>query len=283
MTVSDAPTTALAGLAVSYAPRGQDRAERRLATGDAGTLVNQRLGVDRGGDGRKSCPGSAPSAGAGGQALTRQDQIWLDTLRQCTGGERVESRSVSELYALLVRMARSQAYRTGPRWGLWGPELDDIAHHAAGDAMLALASKVDSFRGDARFATWAFPFVRLAVLNSLTRGQWSKTSPGLVTLADDDLGGQAVHRGAGLRDPAGEAEAVELLEAVRQALMHTLTTRQRQVLVAVVFEQVSVQDLADRMQMTRNSVYKCIFDARRRLRAELDRRGFLPDGTPQSL
>ncbi len=190
---------------------------------------------------------------------------------------------MSDLYALLVRMARAQTYRAGPRWGLWGPELDDIAHHAAADAMLALASKVETFRGDAGFTTWAFPFVRLAVLNSLSRGQWSK-SPTVPTAVDDDgLGARAVHRGAGVRDPAGEAEAAELLEAVRHALTHTLTPKQRQILAAVAFEQVSVQDVADRMHMTRNSVYKCIFDARRKLRAELDRRGFLPGGLPESL
>lgn len=185
------------------------------------------------------------------------------------------SQAVSDLYALLVRMARSQAYRIGPRWGLWGQDLDDIAHQAAADAMLVLAGKVETFRGEASFVTWAFPFIRLAVLNSLSRGPWSK-GPAFPTVLDDEsLGGLAAHRGAGLRDPAGEAEALDLLEAVRQALMHTLTARQRQVLAAVVFEHVSVQDLAERMDVTCNSLYKCIFDARRKLRLELSRRGFL--------
>jgi RNA polymerase sigma-70 factor (ECF subfamily) len=213
---------------------------------------------------------------------SRQDRVWLDTLRDCSRGERPASQSVSDLYALLVRMARAQAYRMGPRWGLWGRELDDIAHHAAADAMLALAAKVETFRGEASFATWAFPFVRLAVLNSLSRGPWSKAPAFPMVLDDEGLGGLAAHRGAGLRDPAGEAEARDLLQAVRDALVHTLTPRQRQVLAAVVFEHVSVEDLADRMNMTCNSVYKCVFDARRKLRVELGRRGFLA-GMPEDL
>jgi RNA polymerase sigma-70 factor (ECF subfamily) len=184
----------------------------------------------------------------------------------------VEGDAVSDLYALLVRMARSQSYRIGPRWG---PELDDAAHHAAADAMLALAAKVETFRGDASFTTWAFPFVRLCVLNLLTRGRRAHATAAVAALDDGGFGTEVVHRGAGARDPAGEAEAVELLGAVRHALTHALTSRQRQVLVAVVFEQVSVEDLADRMNTTRNSVYKCVFDARRRLRRELEVRGFL--------
>jgi RNA polymerase sigma-70 factor (ECF subfamily) len=236
--------------------------------------------IEVGRDTRGTAP--RPAAEVATKVMAQQDQTWVATLRQCARGQRIEGQSMSDLYALLVRMARSQAYRAGPRWGLSGPELDDLAHHAAADSLLALAAKVDAFRGDARFSTWAFPFVRLAVLNALSRGTWSKTAAWSVELNDADLEVQALRHGAGLRDPVGEAEAVELFEAVRHVLVHALTNRQRQVLVAVVFEQVSVPDLAVRMQMTRNGVYKCVFDARRRLRIELRRRGFLPHDRSRS-
>jgi hypothetical protein len=44
-----------------------------------------------------------------------------------------------------------------------GPELDDVAHQAAGDAMLAILGKLGAFRGESQFTTWAYRFVMLEV------------------------------------------------------------------------------------------------------------------------
>ena len=44
-----------------------------------------------------------------------------------------------------------------------GPERDDLAHQAADDALLAITGKLDRFRGDSRFTTWAYKFVNLQV------------------------------------------------------------------------------------------------------------------------
>ena len=47
------------------------------------------------------------------------------------------------LYEFLQRAARAEAGRRAARLRLVGPELDDIAHQAAADALLAICGKVE--------------------------------------------------------------------------------------------------------------------------------------------
>lgn len=62
---------------------------------------------------------------------------------------------MARLHALLLRAARSELPRRAPRIRVSGPELDDLAHQAADDALMSITSKLASFRGDSRFTTWA--------------------------------------------------------------------------------------------------------------------------------
>lgn len=210
--------------------------------------------------------------------------MWVATLRAVALHQVGSERALGDVHALLVRMARSQAHRAGPRWGVGGPELDDIAHQAAADVLLTLAEKVDEFRGDSRFTTWAFPFVRLTVLNKLSRNLWSR--PAAWPTDADLMERVAAPHDPCQRDPASELEALDLLAAVRRAVEVALTARQRRVLVAMVFEGVTAAEVAGRLHMSRNAVYKCVFDARARLRKELVTAGFLSDdgadGQPRS-
>src|SRR5215469_13122816 len=74
-----------------------------------------------------------------------------------TGPRREEA--LARLHQLLVRIARSEVARRGPRLRLAGPELDDLAYQAAADALVAITGKLGQFRGESRFTTWAYKFV----------------------------------------------------------------------------------------------------------------------------
>jgi len=56
-----------------------------------------------------------------------------------------------------------------------------------------------------------------------------------------------------------------------------LTPRQRQLFVAVVLDGVAMETLVLSMASSRNTLYKTLFDARRKLRAALAANGYLPD------
>jgi RNA polymerase sigma-70 factor (ECF subfamily) len=55
---------------------------------------------------------------------------------------------------------------------------------------------------------------------------------------------------------------------------HELTNRQRQVLEAIVFEDVPLDEVAQRWDSNRNATYKLLHDARRKLKAALEARGY---------
>jgi RNA polymerase sigma-70 factor (ECF subfamily) len=72
----------------------------------------------------------------------------------------------------LLRAARREAARRGPRAQITGPELEDLACQAAGDALLAITRKAGQFRGESRFTTWAYKFVVFEVSAKIGRHFW---------------------------------------------------------------------------------------------------------------
>jgi RNA polymerase sigma-70 factor (ECF subfamily) len=186
-----------------------------------------------------------------------------------TGPQREEA--LARLHALLLRIARGETRRRGPRLRLTGPELDDLAYQAAADALIAITSKLSQFRGESRFTTWAYKFVIFEVSAKIGRHFWRHPSVPFDAEDWDRLPGRF-----GL-DPAQEAEWRDLLAALRRAVDEVLTARQRRVFVALVLNGVPLDTLVLEMAANRNAIYKTMFDARRKLRAVLVANGYLSD------
>jgi RNA polymerase sigma-70 factor (ECF subfamily) len=66
------------------------------------------------------------------------------------------------------------------------------------------------------------------------------------------------------------------------AIATALTPHQRRVVLALLVDEVPIDVLAERLGSTRNSLYKTLHDARRRLRAALVDSGHLDDRTHRS-
>jgi RNA polymerase sigma-70 factor (ECF subfamily) len=66
---------------------------------------------------------------------------------------------------------------------------------------------------------------------------------------------------------------------VHRAVDEHLTPRQRQVFIAIVLNDVPMDALVAELGSTRNTIYKTMFDARRKLRAALAANGYLDDET----
>jgi len=89
-------------------------------------------------------------------ALDAESAEWLQAL--AATGPRREA-ALERLHAMLVRIARREVARRGPRLRVTGPELEDLAYQAAADALVAITGKLGQFRGESRFTTWAYKFV----------------------------------------------------------------------------------------------------------------------------
>ncbi|MFI7613600.1 RNA polymerase sigma factor [Nonomuraea terrae] len=208
---------------------------------------------------------AAPAARA---SLDAESGEWLRALR----GSRAERQAAIErLHALLLRIARNEVNRRSARLSVTGPELDDLAHQAAHDALLAITAKIDDFRGESRFTTWAYKFVILEVSAKIGRHFWR--DPGVRLEAED---WERLPDRFGF-DPAKESEWRDLLAALRRAVEEELTERQRRIFVALVLTGVPLDALAIEMGSNRNAIYKTLFDARRKLRAVLTANGYMND------
>jgi RNA polymerase sigma-70 factor (ECF subfamily) len=204
--------------------------------------------------------------------LAPADQETAQWLRELRGPGR--EAAFERLHRLLLRVARGELRRRGPRAGIDGPELDDLAHQAAADALVAVRRKLGGFRGESRFTTWAYKFVIFEVSTKLGRHFWRAPHARL----DGEDWSRLPDR-FGL-DPAGESESRELVEALRGAVDAVLSERQRRVFVAIVLEGIPADALVDRLGPSRNAIYKTLYDARRKLHAQLVATGHLDADEP---
>ena len=196
--------------------------------------------------------------------MDRESAEWL---RDLTGGQREAAQA--RLHAELLRVARAEAHRRAACLRVSGPELDDLTHQAAADALLAILAKLTQFRGESRFATWAYKFVIFEVSTKVGRHFWR--NPG-VSLGAEEWDRLPDRFGF---DPTRALEAREFAAAVRRAVDDTLTERQRQIFVAIVVNGVPLDALVVELNTNRNAIYKTLFDARRKLRATLIANGYL--------
>ena len=190
-------------------------------------------------------------------------------VRDLAGTGRDREDAVQRLHALLLRACRAELSRRAPRAELSGPDVDDLAVQAAADATLAVLAKLDRFRGESRFTTWAYAFAIFEVSAVLGR-QWRRThkrvevTPELWNALPDQAG----------TGPEEMAQARELVALLRQAVEQELTSRQRELFLAVVVEGVPLDALVDELGTTRGAVYKAVFDARRKIRQFLVTNGY---------
>jgi RNA polymerase sigma-70 factor (ECF subfamily) len=182
------------------------------------------------------------------------------------GARREEA--VASLQGLLLRAARFEVFRRrGSLPQLSAVELDELAQDAADDAAVSVLRRLEDFRGESSFRTWAYKFALLEASVKVRRRAWRDRE---VTLEPEHWE-KLAHAGPG---PHDDAESRALLEAVRDGIRTALTPRQRQVLVATVLEGVPIDVLAERLDSNRNALYKMLHDARRRLRDHVAEAGF---------
>lgn len=194
---------------------------------------------------------------------------WVARLR---ADSRDRDAAIAELRELLLRGARFEVRRRcATLSSIRGGDQEDLAQQSAGDAMVAILAKLDQFRGQSKFTTWAYKFALYEAAARIRKQAWQGRE---LPLEPEEW--------PQVRDPGpaphGEVEMNELLAAIRQEIESSLTPRQREVLVALALNEVPIDVLAERLDTTRGALYKVLHDARKRLRAALVERGMIVEG-----
>jgi RNA polymerase sigma-70 factor (ECF subfamily) len=201
----------------------------------------------------------------------RTNAEWLTALK--SDGE-AQTSALSDLRAYLLQAALYGLLRSrNTLQHLARTDIEQLAEDCAQDAVSAILGHLDQFRGDSRFTTWAYKFAVNAALVAARRERWGRVP--LDRLLDSpDLVARIGLASDASSDPHQRALQAEMLAAIRQAIEGHLTSRQRQALTAIVFEEVPLDELARHWGSNRNALYKLLHDARRKLKAHLRERGF---------
>lgn len=191
--------------------------------------------------------------------------VLLDGLR----GEGMDRHAaLDQLHAMLIRGAHHELNRRREQTsGLSREEIDDLANQAADDAMAAILVKLDTFRGESRFTTWAYKFVILEAGVKARRRAWRDRE---VTVDHEEW--EAI--GDGNQSLEKTVETSALLEAISEKVKTDLTPYQREVFTGLAVNEIPIDVLAERLATTRGALYKTLHDARRKLRASLEDAGY---------
>ena len=193
--------------------------------------------------------------------VQRTNQEWITDLR----AEAPTEAAVAELREILRRgLFRAMANRPD----VTETDVEDFAQ----DATLRVIERIDSFRGDSKFTTWAISVAIRTALTAVRKRSWGERSLEDLGLTDDHP--------ATPREPEPSAlektERAELLRALRRAIDRDLTARQRTLILAKLADMPSAE-IARQLDAKPNALYKLYHDARKRLRAGLEQEGFSAD------
>jgi RNA polymerase sigma-70 factor, ECF subfamily len=209
-------------------------------------------------------PGSVPAVQrvTAPPSLDREAEarVWLGALR-ATGAERDEA--IRRLHELLLRAARFELNRRRGMLAHTSREsIDDLAVQSADDALTAILAKLDDYRFESRFTTWAYKFAILEAAVRTRRRAWQERELPIDPDAWTTLPARTL-------DPAEDLERRDRLRAVIDAVRTELSPHQREVLGALVLAEVPIDVLAERLGTTRGALYKTLHDARRKLRTAI--------------
>ena len=201
----------------------------------------------------------------------RTNEEWLSDLHAI--GSR-QAAALEDLRQLLLRAAQ-KTFSSYLR-GLQDQQRDmaiGLSDDCAQEALVAVLSHLEDFRGESQFTTWAYKFaVNIALATARRERQkfmpedWYEENSELVEWLFKKEGKPP-------SDPELHALKEEVWEVVRAVIQNNLTPRQRKVLKLVVFDEVPMDEVVKSMNSNRNAIYKLLHDARKKIKVQLLARG----------
>ena len=194
--------------------------------------------------------------------MQRSNSDWLTALQQRDKGQEL---ALAELRARLLGAIRAYlAKNYAAQESLRSDEAQHLAEDCAQESILIIQSKLDSFRGESQFMTWAYSIAIRVVLGELRRRRWRQA-----TIERAQLG-QALPVWP-IQEP-GPERSLQQREAwtlLARLIDTRLTSLQRTALVAHAFQGMPLDEVAEWLGSNRNNLYKLIHDARKRLKQAL--------------
>ena len=199
--------------------------------------------------------------------VDRTNEEWLADLK--TDGPQKEA----ALADLRAAIATGLPYALSNYLSPDNPQFQSLAEEVTQDTLLRVLDHLDTFEGRSRFTTWVQKIAVRIALTELRRRRWRDFS--LDSLVEENEEG--VSFPSLMIDPAPNPDSLtqqgDMLQRVGRLINEELTEKQRQAMVATAIEGVPLEEVARRMGMKRNALYKLLHDARLRLKKRLAKEG----------
>jgi len=192
---------------------------------------------------------------------------WVRALR--THGIEQEDALKDLRERLLHGMRAYLAENGGYRSALSSEEATQIVEDCAQEALLTIREKIDTFRGESRFTTWATTVAIRLLLAELRRRRWKKVSIESPRIGHDLGPAEALQT----RNPEMTLQQTEFWSMLKGIVEKDLTSRQRFVLIASAFQGMPLDMVAETLGSNRDNVYKVLYDARKKLKECFNKRG----------
>ena len=192
--------------------------------------------------------------------LNRSNEEWLADLK--SDGPEKETALADLRTAIQTGLPYALSNYLAPD----NPQFKSLTDEVTQDTLLRVLDHLDTFEGRSRFTTWVHKIAVRIALTELRRRRWRDFS--LDSLVEENEEG--ISFPSLMIDPAPNPDSLthqsDMVQRVGRLINEELTEKQRQAIVATAIEGVPLEEVARRMNMKRNALYKLLHDARLRLK-----------------
>ena len=200
----------------------------------------------------------------------RSNEEWLIELR--SKGQDQED-ALADLHAIILR---GLPFALSKWLSPSDPHFTPFTEEVAQDTLLRVLDKMDTFEGRSQFTTWVHKIAVRIALTELRRQRWKDVS--LDNMIDSEESYLPPHLMAdSTPGPESSTEQSDLLAHVQRLISEELTDKQRQAMIAINIEGMPIEEVARKMNMKRNALYKLMHDARLRLKRRMALEGMTPE------
>jgi RNA polymerase sigma-70 factor (ECF subfamily) len=199
----------------------------------------------------------------------RTNEQWLSDLRSPGPDQEDALADLREIILKGLQYSLSKYLSPG------NPQYEPLTEEVTQETLLRVLDKMDTFEGRSMFTTWVHKIAVRIALTELRRRKWRDVS------LDNLVEGEESTPMPGLMlDPSSNpdmsVEQADMMARVQRLIDEELTEKQRQAMVAINIQGMPLEEVARRMGMKRNALYKLMHDARLRLKQRMAREGLSP-------
>ena len=196
----------------------------------------------------------------------RSTEAWLYALQQ-TGVEQADALEALHDYLFRAVFLYLRDHRRDLAY-LSHSELRQMADDFAQEAVLSIQVNLDRFDGRSKFTTWAYRFVINAAASELRRRYYRERLSWEEVAERETAVFQSIATSPEY-DPETAVDRQRFLNELLTLIRTELNERQRFAFLAIYFDDQSIQETAEQLGTSANTVYKMLHDARKKIRAQL--------------